>query len=1013
MMHKSINYATRKKSVRRKTAAAVCLLTVISLLFGTVPWHTGLVAHAAVVPTLNITTGTAWKYTVSGKNVDSVSYGTASPETSKMSVTQSGDTITIQETAANKLYELGYVPIVTSTAVPANTTYQTTLTFNAVGDKNGTGSALAVMELYDFGVSNDSAGLAFNMKDDDTFSSSSYTKMRNRTKDEALSGSYTVTVQYANTSSYEKTIYHYFGYFVGVHYGSKKNHQMKATCTVSHSGIVGGDEIVPAINVQSSDARYNICSNPYMMDSFSQENFLTDREEITKEDLITMGFISKNENPLTISQILATAKKSWSYRLLLSVNGNELTFAPKGETTVTGIGRLSYIPFTVPLTVPAYATRTCYLSFEINYERNTGSNEAFFAELIAGDVPDTFNAAKSSALKGNTKLRVYSTGGDAHSGSITIPVTLTNDTGRTKTFREKYVFFAGSRPPGILRTPYPDFHLVLKDIRYEDEEYDVTVNAENCTYMAPAKATTGKSLQASFTPNAHYTLPGVVAVKIGDTMLPAANYSWNGSTGALTIPAKYITGPVTVTAKGVPDSYNITYTGLEGASLDVKPSKHTYGTATRVGNPTKTGYTFTGWVVNAAGSVQKNLMLGATAYTGNISLKAIWAKVKYNVTLSGANVSPVSGFGTEAAAYTTAWTGTIQADDGYVLPGSISVTVGGKTLDSSQYTYTKSTGTVKIAAAYVTGNIVVTAGGHKHSYTGVITIQPTCTAKGVMTYTCACGEKYTQEISAKGHRYGEPAWNWTGVSSAKATFTCQSDNSHIQTVNAAITSRVTEEATCTDDGMRVYTASVRFNNQTYTDAKPTVIPTAGHNWAGEWSSDSERHWHICTNEGCNATDTKTAHSFTWVIDREPTVNTAGLKHEECTVCNYAKEAEEYTVDIVSVEISWGAMEFTYSEGTWNAETHTYDGSGWIPDETDSNAISITNKGNVEVSVSYGYTQTNAAVTGSFTDGANPITAPVALPVGDKKRAWLIVKGKPSESLDRAVLGMVTVTIGGE
>ena len=232
-------------------------------------------------------------------------------------------------------------------------------------------------------------------------------------------------------------------------------------------------------------------------------------------------------------------------------------------------------------------------------------------------------------------------------------------------------------------------------------------------------------------------------------------------------------------------------------------------------------------------------------------------------------------------------------------------------------------------------------------------------------------------------------------------------------MNAAITSRVTEEATCTDDGMRVYTASVRFNNQTYTDAKPTVIPTAGHNWAGEWSSDSERHWHICTNEGCNATDTKTAHSFTWVIDREPTVNTAGLKHEECTVCNYAKEAEEYTVDIVSVEISWGAMEFTYSEGTWNAETHTYDGSGWIPDETDSNASSITNKGNVEVSVSYGYTQTNAAVTGSFTDGANPITAPVALPVGDKKRAWLIVKGKPSESLDRAVLGMVTVTIGGE
>ena len=34
------------------------------------------------------------------------------------------------------------------------------------------------------------------------------------------------------------------------------------------------------------------------------------------------------------------------------------------------------------------------------------------------------------------------------------------------------------------------------------------------------------------------------------------------------------------------------------------------------------------------------------------------------------------------------------------------------------------------------------------------------------------------------------------------------------------------------------------------------------------------------------------------------------------------------VDIVSVDITWGDMEFTYSDGTWNAETHTYEGVGW-------------------------------------------------------------------------------------
>lgn len=119
------------------------------------------------------------------------------------------------------------------------------------------------------------------------------------------------------------------------------------------------------------------------------------------------------------------------------------------------------------------------------------------------------------------------------------------------------------------------------------------------------------------------------------------------------------------------------------------------------------------------------------------------------------------------------------------------------------------------------------------------------------------------------------------------------------------------------------------------------------------------------------------------------------------------------IDIVSVEITWGAMEFTYSEGTWNPETHSYEGEGWMPDETDGNRITVTNTGNVEVNVSYGYTRTNTAVSGSFTDGQAPITAPVALPVGDTKDAWLILNGKPTETLNKAVLGSVTVTVGGD
>lgn len=576
------------------------------------------------------------------------------------------------------------------------------------------------------------------------------------------------------------------------------------------------------------------------------------------------------------------------------------------------------------------------------------------------------------------------------------------------------MFFAGHRKVGAYQ-PEPIFNLTLTDISYASYENDfgVTVNATNCTYIAPTKVTAGNDCSVTFTPKTGYSLPSTVTVKIGSSTLSASSYTYSSSTGKLTIPAKYIKDAVTVTAVGVPNTYTITYSGLEGASLTTKPTTHTYGTATTVGNPTKTGYVFSGWKINSGTTAYKDLTLGATAYTGNITLTATWTKATYNATLSGSNLTASSGFGTGTVTYQTAWTGKFTANSGYVLPDSITVTVGGSTLSSTQYTYTKSTGTVTIASTYVTGNIVVTASGHKHSYTGTVTTPATCTTDGVKTFTCSCGDSYTEPIPATGHNYGSPTWSWTGVTSAKATFTCQNDSNHTSTVTASVTSKVTTNATCTASGIRTYTATVTFNSVTYTNNKTEVIPATGHNWSTAWYYDSEQHWHICTNEGTTVTDTKTDHSFIWVVDRAPTVSTDGLRHEECTVCGYARPQETYTVDIVSVEITWGAMEFTYSDGTWNAETHTYEGEGWMPDETDGNRITARNNGNVAVSVSYCYTQTNSTVSGSFTDGQAPITAPVALPVGDTKKVWLILNGKPTETLEKAVLGSVTVTIGGD
>lgn len=45
--------------------------------------------------------------------------------------------------------------------------------------------------------------------------------------------------------------------------------------------------------------------------------------------------------------------------------------------------------------------------------------------------------------------------------------------------------------------------------------------------------------------------------------------------------------------------------------------------------------------------------------------------------------------------------------------------------------------------------IITADGTHKHI--SVVTKEPTCTEEGIMTYTCACGDSYTETISALGH----------------------------------------------------------------------------------------------------------------------------------------------------------------------------------------------------------------------------------------------------------------------
>ena len=129
--------------------------------------------------------------------------------------------------------------------------------------------------------------------------------------------------------------------------------------------------------------------------------------------------------------------------------------------------------------------------------------------------------------------------------------------------------------------------------------------------------------------------------------------------------------------------------------------------------------------------------------------------------------------------------------------------------------------------------------------------------------------------------------------------------------------------------------------------------------------------------------------------------------------SYSNDPNGNPAQVISVDITWGELSFTYSDGTWNPETHTYDGAGWTVDEEGGNSIKVENTGNADVNVTYDYKAVENGITGSFTDGENPVSAPMSLPENGSSIVYLILARKPEKELEEATIGSVTVTIGGE
>ncbi len=158
-----------------------------------------------------------------------------------------------------------------------------------------------------------------------------------------------------------------------------------------------------------------------------------------------------------------------------------------------------------------------------------------------------------------------------------------------------------------------------------------------------------------------------------------------------------------------------------------------------------------------------------------------------------------------------------------------------------------------------------TTQAHTHNYTATITKQPTCTAEGVKTFRCSCGDSYTEAISAAGHVFVAYVYNNDATEAADGTETAACTICGAKDTRTAAgtkiahvhnyTAVVTKAATCAEEGVKTYTCSC---GSSYTEAVPVIAHSFGDYIYNDDATTEKDGTKTATCSVCGATDTVTA-----------------------------------------------------------------------------------------------------------------------------------------------------------
>lgn len=176
-------------------------------------------------------------------------------------------------------------------------------------------------------------------------------------------------------------------------------------------------------------------------------------------------------------------------------------------------------------------------------------------------------------------------------------------------------------------------------IKEQVTRHDVDYQLSNVTALiSPRSIVDGGTLTTRFKANAGYSLPSTVTVKVGGVEKSTPDdYTWNSSTGSLTVKSSATTDDILIKVDGEAEEYGVTYT-LSHVTGSVTPATIAYDESLIVQVAADAGYNLPDTITVTVGSEP----LGPNRYTwdeinGELTIPANTITDDVVITITGAS----------------------------------------------------------------------------------------------------------------------------------------------------------------------------------------------------------------------------------------------------------------------------------------------------------------------------------------------------------------------------------------